>query len=53
MGRALGDTGLHLLMVIAVGAVMLEGSDLQSVKQVVANPHNDCKSFDDNLLQEL
>lgn len=43
MGRVLGDTGLHLLMVIAVGAVMLEGSDLLSVKQVVANPHNDCK----------
>ena len=42
-GRVLEDTGLHLLMVIATGAVMLEVSNLQSVKQVVANPHNDSK----------
>lgn len=43
MGRVLGDTGLHLLMVIAMVAIMLEGLGLQSVKWVVANPLNECK----------
>lgn len=38
MGRALGDTGLHMLVVTATGAIMLEGIDLQSVSLVVANP---------------
>lgn len=47
MDRVLGDTGLHLLMVIAMGAVMLEGLGLQSVNRVVANPHNDSKQLYD------
>jgi len=43
MGRVLGDIGQHLRMVIAMGAVMLEGLGLQSVNWVAANPHNDSK----------
>lgn len=45
MGRVLEDTGQHMLLVIATGAVMLEHLDLQSVSLAVANPPNDGNYF--------
>lgn len=45
MGRALEDTGQHMLVVTATGAVMLEHLDLQSVSLAVANPPNDGNYF--------
>lgn len=41
MGKVLGDTGLLMLVVIAMVAVILVIIDHQSVKLVVANPRND------------
>lgn len=43
--RVLGDTGPHMLMVIAMDVVMLEHFDLQSVSLVVAKPPNDGNYF--------
>ena len=49
MGRALGDTGLPMLVVIVTDAVILEHLDLQSVSLVVANPPSNGNNFFRNL----
>ncbi|KAK9287542.1 hypothetical protein L1049_015963 [Liquidambar formosana] len=49
MGRVLGDIGLLMLMVIAMGAVILAHFDLQSANLVVVNQLNDGKKFSQTL----
>lgn len=41
MGRVLADIGLHMLMEIAMGVIMLEDTDLQNVNLAVANQPRD------------
>lgn len=45
MDRALEDTGLHMLLVTVMNAIMLEPLDLPSVSRAVASQHKDGNFF--------